>query len=87
MQNLQIFRLVRKLQAAVEIGEQTQVGRIADELAGNALEIPNQFLRSVGGTIVHYDNPIRAERLPRNGFERLADEGFAVEDGDGCDDF
>ena len=71
----------------LKLREQARVARIADELAADALKIPRQFLRAVGGTVVQNNHPVRAERLPRDGFQRLREERLAVEDRNGRDDF
>ena len=86
MEDVQEFRFRGELQAAIQIAEEAEVARIADELAVELLEIPDDFLRPVGRALVQHHHAIRPERLSGDGIERLPDEGFTVENRDGGDE-
>ena len=87
VKDLQIFRLVGKIEGAIEIAEQAEVGRITDKLAGDALEAPDDFVRAVGRAVVQHHNSVRTQRLSCNGIQGLFDELFAVADGNGSENF
>ena len=87
VKNLQVFGLVGEIQAAIEIPKQSQIGRIADELTGETFEIMHYFRGAVGGAIIQNNDAVGLEDLARDRFQRLADEGFAVVNRNGGDNF
>lgn len=87
MQDLQMFRLRGEFETTVEVLEQAGIAGIADEFAGDALEVPDNFTGPVGRAIVQHHHPVGTKRLPRNGGQRLLDEGFVVEGRDRRNDF
>ena len=86
VQDLQKVRFRREFQTPVEILEQAEVGRVANELAGHSGKTPDNFFRAVGRAIVQHHDAVGTQRLSRNGFQRLRNKFLAVANGDGGDD-
>src|ERR1019366_7085297 len=86
-ENLEEFRLGGEVEAVVEIGEQTQPIWVFLEFTIHALEIPDNFLCAVGGTIIHHDQAVWTERLARDRLQRLLKKMSTIPGRDRCDDF
>ena len=82
---MEVFGLAGEFEGAVAVAKKTHVFRVANPLTFDGGEFFDNSLGPIRRAVIEDDEPVRAKRLARDRLQGLANEPFAIVDGNDSD--